>query len=81
MQTHLGPRDTYTGAMNVAITRNVKHIRVLDSATFSVLVFMYPANEDDAVNPASITYPALSELNHVLKFQLSSGSIEVIYYT
>lgn len=75
-----GPTDTFTGAMASAVVKKAKTIRVLTPAVFAVLDYMYPNNDAMAVNPNTVTYPALAEIDFVKKFQLTSGSIQVVYF-
>lgn len=67
--------------MGSTVTRNVKKIRIIDAAVFSVLTYMWPATTSgDVTDQTTIQYPPNTELTFVKSFQLQSGAIKVVYY-
>lgn len=81
MQDKLGPVEFWKGAMAAVITRKTKVIIVMETAVFTTLTMQFPATPatTGAVNPSTLTFPALAEIRDVASFRLLSGSIQTIY--
>lgn len=81
MQDELGPVEFWDGPMAAVVTRKVKLIKVVETATFTTLTMQFPATPatTGAANPNALTYPSLAEIRDVASFRLLTGSIHVIY--
>jgi hypothetical protein len=90
----LGPTEFFQGAMTTLNSRQAKTLRVIDAATFSNLIMMYPAGgaasipppppgpHVDAINAKDIaSYPAGTIIRFVKSFQLTAGSVRATYIT
>jgi hypothetical protein len=80
LEDETGPSDVFTGPMATVITRRVKHIFVITASVFANLTWMFVSSETQAVNANGPTYPPLFRMYNIKSFQLTSGSVLVVFY-
>jgi len=80
---YVGPVEWFDGAMGAVVTRKVKVIRVVEDAVFATLTMQFPKTPptSGAAAASALSFPATFEIWDVAAFQLTSGSIQVIYHT
>lgn len=78
-----GPQDIFDDTMATAITRDVKELHILEEAgaTFSILTFLHPSGEAQAIaNAAGVTVSSNMIIRHVKSFKVTAGSVLAVFY-
>lgn len=77
-----GPSAVFSGPMGADsdFTKGlITAIEIIQAATFTTLVFQFPAVATGQTATTGPTYPPLMVLRHVKTFRLLTGAIRVFY--